>query len=111
MLTEEASYKLLKRLEATPAISQRELAREMGMSLGKVNFCLRALIDKGMVKASNFHNSQNKLSYLYVLTPKGVESKIMLTAKFLKRKIAEYEALQKEIAQLQQEIETDGQNS
>lgn len=111
MLTEEASYKLLKRLEATPAISQRELAREMGMSLGKVNFCVRALIDKGMVKASNFHNSQNKLSYLYVLTPKGVESKITLTAKFLKRKTAEYEALQKEIAQLQQEIEANGQNS
>ena len=110
MLTDEASYRLLKKLEVTPAISQRELAREMGMSLGKVNFCLRALIDKGMVKASNFHSSQNKLSYLYVLTPKGVESKITLTARFFKRKTAEYEALQKELALLQMEIEADGKN-
>lgn len=111
MLTEEASYKLLKRLEATPAISQRELAREMGMSLGKVNFCVRALIDKGMVKASNFHNSQNKLSYLYVLTPKGVESKFVLTKKFIERKTIEYEALQNEIAQLKFEVEYERRKS
>tara|TARA_R110002167_G_scaffold73800_1_gene206588 strand:+ start:302 stop:634 length:333 start_codon:yes stop_codon:yes gene_type:complete len=106
MLTEEASYKLLNRLEATPAISQRELAREMGMSLGKVNFRLHALVDKGMVKA----NSQNKLSYIYVLPPKGVESRITLTAKYLKRKTVEYEALRREIAQLQNEIDSIGKN-
>lgn len=108
MLTEESSYKLLRQLEATPAISQRELAREMGMSLGKVNFCLRALIDKGMVKASNFHNSQNKLSYLYLLTPKGIERKAVLTGKFLKRKIIEYDALRKEIKKLRQELKYEG---
>jgi EPS-associated MarR family transcriptional regulator len=107
MTTDESSYRLLRQLEANPAASQRELAREMGMSLGKVNFCLRALIDKGMVKANNFKSSQNKLSYLYVLTPKGVESKATLTGKFLSRKVAEYEALQKEIAQLRQEIGQD----
>ena len=104
MLTEEASYKLLKQLDANPAVSQRELAREMSMSLGKVNYCLRALIKKGMVKANNFHSSQNKLSYLYVLTPKGIENKTMLTSRFLKRKLAEYQALQLEIAELKKEV-------
>ena len=105
MLSEESSYKLLKQLEANPAISQRELAREMGMSLGKVNYCLRALIEKGLIKASNFRNSDNKLSYLYVLTPHGIESKAGITARFLKRKVAEYDALRKEIAELQSEID------
>ena len=107
MLSEESSYKLLKQLEANPAISQRELAREMGMSLGKVNYCLRALIEKGLIKASNFRNSDNKLSYLYVLTPHGIESKAGITAKFLKRKIMEYEAIHKEILKLRQEIEAE----
>ena len=107
MLSEESSYKLLKQLEANPAISQRELAREMGMSLGKVNYCLRALIEKGLIKASNFRNSDNKLSYLYVLTPHGIESKAGITARFLKRKVEEYEALQREIEELSLEVHKD----
>lgn len=105
MLTEEASYKLLKQLEANPAVSQRELARKMGMSLGKVNFCLRALISKGFIKANNFHNNKKKLGYLYVLTPSGIEKKTILTTNFLKRKLVEYEAIQKEIAELKEEIQ------
>jgi EPS-associated MarR family transcriptional regulator len=104
MLTDESSYKLLKQLQTNPASSQRELAKAMGISLGKVNFCLRALIDKGLVKASNFQNSKNKLSYLYVLTPTGIEKKSKLTSAFLKRKVKEYADLQQEIAQLKEEI-------
>lgn len=104
MLTDESSYKVLKQLAANPAISQRELAREMGVSLGKVNFCIRALIEKGLIKVQNFQKSNNKKSYLYVLTPKGIERKATITARFLKYKIAEYEILKKEIEQIKNEI-------
>jgi len=75
----------------------------MGMSLGKANYCLNALIDKGLIKVRNFRNSQNKLAYAYLLTPKGIAAKTRLTAGFLKRKIAEYEALRVEIEQLRKE--------
>lgn len=103
MLTDEMRYKLLKLVEANPAVNQRALARELGISLGKVNFCLHALIDKGLVKAKNFKNSQNKRAYLYMLTPKGVEDKARVTARFLRNKQAEYEALKQEIAVLKRE--------
>src|SRR5690554_3822934 len=105
MLSEEARYKILKRLEANPDISQRELAEELGVSLGKVNYCLKALIEKGQIKAKNFRNSANKKRYLYKLTPAGIESKARLTARFLKRKMVEYEALKLEIEQMQNELE------
>jgi EPS-associated MarR family transcriptional regulator len=96
-------YRLLKLLEANPEASQRAIARELGVSLGKVNYCLRALMDKGLVKACNFRNSENKLAYLYVLTPKGVAEKTRLTVEFLRIKLAEAEALEQEIATLREE--------
>lgn len=101
---EEFHYKLLKVLQENPDLSQRELAREVGLSLGKTNYCMRALIGKGFVKASNFRNSQNKVAYAYLLTPRGIEEKIHATAYFLRRKVAEYEALEKEIEQLRDEV-------
>ena len=103
-LKEEFHYKLLKVLQENPDLSQRELAREVGLSLGKTNYCLRALIEKGFIKASNFRNSQNKVAYAYLLTPRGIEVKVQATAYFLKRKLAEYKALEQEIEQLRSEV-------
>jgi MarR family transcriptional regulator, temperature-dependent positive regulator of motility len=104
MITDDARYKILKRLQNNPDITQRELAEEMGVSLGKINYCLQALIDKGLVKAKNFSKSENKHRYLYVLTPAGIESKARLTARFLQRKLEEYEALKLEIEEIQQDL-------
>ncbi len=104
MLSDEARYKILKTLEANPDITQRQLAGELGISLGKVNFCIKALIEKGMIKARNFTKSDNKTRCLYVLTPTGIESKAALTKRFLTSKIAEYNALSMEIEELQKEI-------
>ena len=101
---EEFHYKVLKVLQENPDVSQRELARQLGLSLGKTNYCLRALIDKGFVKASNFRNNQNKVAYVYVLTPRGIEERIRATAYFLRRKMEEYGELEKEIEQLRSEI-------
>ncbi len=103
MLTDEYRYKILKMVESNPAISQRELASQLGISLGKVNYCLKALIDKGLLKASNFRNSKNKLAYMYLLTPSGIEEKASITMRFLKIKIQEYEALQREIEELRKD--------
>ena len=103
-MTEDTHYRVLKILEQSPHISQRELAREMGVSLGKVNYCLKALVDKGLVKTSNFKNSANKWAYFYVLTPKGMEAKARISVLFLQRKLEEYEALRAEIEQLQMEV-------
>ena len=102
---DDTHLKLLKALETNPSATQRELAQALGISLGKANYCLRALIDKGLVKANNFRNNRNKLAYAYLLTPKGIEEKVRLTSRFLKRKMAEYEALKAEIEQLRQEVE------
>jgi len=107
MLTDEYRYKILKLVENQPEISQRELARSLDISLGKANFCLKALIEKGFLKASNFRNSQNKLAYMYLLTPSGIEEKSSITVRFLKAKMQEYEALQKEINALMQDAKTD----
>ena len=100
----ETHYQVLKLIEAQPEISQRDLAKELGISLGKTNYCLKALIDKGWVKANNFKNSNNKLAYFYVLTPTGLEQKAIITRNFLQRKMQEYEALKQEIEQLKQEV-------
>lgn len=97
--------KVLRLLEANPDMSQRELAEALGVSVGKTNYCIRALVDKGLLKMKNFRNSQNKLAYAYLLTPSGIAAKAELTAQFLKRRIAEYELLKKEIDQLQQELD------
>jgi EPS-associated MarR family transcriptional regulator len=106
MLTDEYRYKVLKLLAGNPHLSQRDLARELGISLGKVNYCLQALIEKGMIKASNFKNSQNKQAYAYLLTPKGIEDKTRVTVRFLNCKLAEYKTLQSEIEHLRQEVLT-----
>ena len=102
-LTDEMRYKLLKLLESDPNISQRQLADALGISLGKVNYCLKALMTKGLIKAKNFRNSQNKLGYVYMLTARGLEDKARVTVRFLKYKINEYEELEKEIEQLRRE--------
>ena len=104
MLSDEYRYKILRLLEADPQMSQRGLGRALGISLGKVNYCLQALIDKGLVKANNFRNSQNKQAYMYLLTRRGVAEKARATVHFLIRKVAEYEALEKEIQQLRSEV-------
>jgi EPS-associated MarR family transcriptional regulator len=96
---------LLRRLAADPDASQRQLAMELGVSLGKLNYCLHALIAKGWVKAGNFSRSPNKKSYAYLLTPNGVEAKARLTVKFLHLRTKEYEKLMLEIAELQQEVQ------
>ncbi len=103
MLTDEYRYKILKLIEAKPEISQRELAKMLGVSLGKANFCLNALIEKGLLKATNFRNSQNKLAYMYLLTPSGVEEKSKITLRFLKSKMQEYELLKQELNVLVEE--------
>ena len=103
MLTDEYRYKILKRLEVKPEISQRELAQELGISLGKANYCLRALVEKGLLKVNNFRSSQNKVAYLYLLTPHGIEEKAKVTLRFMQRKVQEYEALKHEIELLQRE--------
>lgn len=108
MLTDEYRYKILKRLETNPEISQRELAQKLGISLGKANYCLRALVQKGLLKVNNFRNNQNKTAYLYLLTPHGVEQKARMTVEFLRIKVQEYERLRTEIEELQREAEQKG---
>ena len=105
---EDTHLRLLRLLEARPELSQRDLARELGTSLGKTNYCLNALIDKGLVKVRNFRNSQNKLAYAYLLTPRGIESRASITVQFLKRKMAEYEEIKREIELLQREVAANG---
>ena len=96
--------KVLRRLHQTPQVSQRILAKELGISLGSINFCFQALVEKGCIKMQNFSQSKNKLRYAYLLTPQGMTEKSKLTAEFMKRKVAEYEALQLEIEILKSEI-------
>ena len=108
MLDETTHYTLLKTLEETPGLSQRELAKQLGVSLGKVNYCLNKLIEKGSLKINNFRNSQNKLAYAYLLTPQGIESKARMTVQFLKRKVQEYERLHGEIEALRHEAAEKG---
>jgi EPS-associated MarR family transcriptional regulator len=109
MLHDEVRYKLLTLLKPNPALSQREVARELGISLGKVNYCLRALVERGWIKAANFKNSRNKSAYMYLLTPRGIEAKARLAAQFLQYKLQEHKALADEIAQIRDEVERDSQ--
>jgi EPS-associated MarR family transcriptional regulator len=105
MLTDEVRYKLFKLLEPNPELSQREVARELGISLGKVNYCLKALVAKGWIKAANFKKSRHKVGYMYLLTARGIEEKARITAHFLQIKIQEYEALNHEIEQIREEVQ------
>jgi EPS-associated MarR family transcriptional regulator len=97
---------LLRRIEANPNYTQRKLSQEMGVSLGKINYCMKKLAEKGLIKLTSFTNNPNKMSYAYLLTPRGIEEKSRLTLSFLKRKINEYEILKIEINELKLEIES-----
>jgi len=100
---DEIAYKLLKLIEAEPHLSQREIAKKMGVSLGKTNYCLKALLDKGFIKFQNFYNNKKKSAYIYILTPQGIEEKAEVTYRFLQRKIKEYENIKVEIESLKNE--------
>ena len=108
MLDESTHYSLLKTIEENPGLSQRSLAQRLGVSLGKVNYCLNALIEKGSVKVNNFRSSDNKLAYAYLLTPRGIDEKARITVQFLKRKMQDYERLRLEIEELQREAAQSG---
>jgi EPS-associated MarR family transcriptional regulator len=108
MFDDTTSYGLLKTLENNPSLSQRDLAKRLGISLGKVNFCLNALVEKGFLKVNNFRHSDNKLAYAYLLTPHGVEEKARITVHFLNYKMQEYEQLRAEIKELKREAEQKG---
>ena len=96
MKNKEDYFKIIKNINNYPNSSQRDLAQKAGISLGKLNYCLNALIDKGLVKISNFKNNKNKINYIYVLTPKGINEKTKLTMAFMKRKLKEYDELKSE---------------
>lgn len=101
---EDIHFRILRMIEKNPQASQREIAQELGVSLGGVNYCLNALIEKGHVKIENFRRSKNKLGYVYVLTPEGFTHKAGLAVRFIKRKMAEYEAIKAEIEALKRDI-------
>lgn len=103
-VTHETRYRLLKYLAEHPDATQRELARELGISVGKINYCLRALIKKGWVKVDNFRRSSRKSAYAYVLTARGIEEKLNVTHAFLDRMIREYDAMRLEIDRLMSEV-------
>ncbi|MDO8771326.1 MAG: MarR family EPS-associated transcriptional regulator [Burkholderiaceae bacterium] len=103
-LQEENHLKVLRLLEANPHMNQRDLADALGVSLGKTNYCLKALLDKGFIKMQSFRKSQRKLAYAYLLTPVGIAEKAGLAARFLERKVAEYEGLKVEIEALEFEV-------
>jgi len=103
----EINYRLLKLLEANPNLTQRQMAEEMGLSLGKFNYCLKELVKKGIVKIERFTTSNNKAGYMYVLTPQGINEKARITVNFLKRKMNEFEKIKQEIEALKEEVETD----
>ena len=104
-LPDEVRYKLMRLLEAKPEVSQRDLAHELGISLGKVNYCLRALIEKGWVKAARFRGSRRKSAYVYLLTPRGIQEKARFTVRFLAAKTREYDSLRREIEEIRREAE------
>ena len=91
------NFEILRRIVKNPTATQRDLAKDLNLSLGKVNYCLKALKEKGLIKIQNFQKNPNKISYIYILTPKGLREKTKLTMNFMKRKIKEYEALKKEL--------------
>lgn len=102
-IQEETHFRIMRLLQDNPDLTQRELAARLGISVGSLNFCLNALIDKGFVKMANFQKSKNKFKYVYLLTPQGIAEKVTLTSRFLQRKMAEYDALKVEIEALKAE--------
>jgi EPS-associated MarR family transcriptional regulator len=106
-LQEDTSFRVMRILQENPDFTQRELAEKLGISVGGLNYCLNALMEKGLVKMKNFANSKNKFGYVYVLTPSGLAEKAAITHRFLHRKMDEYEALKGEIAALKVEAGED----
>lgn len=104
-MEDSTRYRILRLLEENPQISQREMADVLGLSLGKTNYCIRAVVAKGWVKVRNFRNSRNKIAYLYQLTPSGIAAKGRITRRFLERKLKEYRELEREIDQLRAEVD------
>jgi EPS-associated MarR family transcriptional regulator len=107
---DEIHYKLLKVLEENPDVTQRELAARLGVSLGKANYCLRALMGRGWVKMANFRRNPNKMGYVYLLTPCGIEEKARFAVRFLRHKLNEFDVLKAEIDRLQLEVENSAGN-
>jgi EPS-associated MarR family transcriptional regulator len=103
-IEEETHFRIMRILQDNPDLTQRELAEKLNMSVGGLNYCLNALIDKGFVKMQNFQNSKNKFKYVYLLTPQGIAEKVKLTSRFLKCKMEEYEALKVEIEAIKSEV-------
>ena len=101
---QEAHFRVLRLLEDTPQMNQRDLAAGAGVSLGKTNYCINALLEKGLIKVKSFKSNKRKMAYAYLLTPAGIAEKAVLTQRFLKRKIEEYEALKAEIELLKSEV-------
>tara|TARA_B110000438_G_C15679590_1_gene591757 strand:- start:626 stop:928 length:303 start_codon:yes stop_codon:yes gene_type:complete len=97
MKNEQDQFSVLRKIKDSPTSTQRELAQELGFSLGKLNYCIKALNSKGLIKINNFKKNPNKINYIYVLTPKGITEKTKLTLAFMKRKIQEYEELKKDL--------------
>ena len=108
VLNDDVRYKFLKLLAEEPQISQRDLARRLSISVGKANYCLSALVDKGLVKIDNVRKAGNKLAYAYLLTPRGIEEKTRIAVSFLQRKMREYGDLQQEIEVLRREVMATG---
>lgn len=104
-LKEEIHLRVLRLLENNSQVNQRELSDQLGVSLGKVNYCIKALLERGLIKIDNFRNSQNRLAYMYFLTPIGITEKALLTRRYLEIKLAEYEALKDEIDVLAKEVD------
>jgi EPS-associated MarR family transcriptional regulator len=107
-LQEDTYFRVMRILQENPDLTQRELAEKLGISVGGLNYCMKALMEKGMVKMKNFANSKNKFGYVYVLTPTGMAEKAAITHRFLQRKMDEYEALKAEIEALRSEVEKTG---
>ena len=105
-MKDEIAYNIFKLIEAEPHLSQREIAQRMGVSLGKTNYCLKALIDKGYIKFQNFYKNKKKSAYIYYLTPQGIEEKSQVTYRFLQRKLDEYKNIKIEIENLKNEVKT-----
>ncbi|MBT4731112.1 MarR family EPS-associated transcriptional regulator [Candidatus Woesearchaeota archaeon] len=104
MSNKQSQYQILKSLEQDPNYTQRQLSKDLDLSLGKVNYCLRSIVEKGFVKIDNFKNSKNKSQYSYLLTPKGIEEKAKLTMEFIRIKTQEYEQLKDEIESLKIDV-------
>ena len=107
-LQEDTYFRVMRILQENPDLTQRELAQKLGVSVGGLNYCLKALMDKGCVKMQNFQNSKNKFKYVYLLTPQGIAERVALTSRFLDRKMQEYEALKAEIESLRQDVQHAG---